>query len=93
VNGFAVDPDELRDGGGTLAKLGEELGEHNTAGWFMAPEEVGHDGLAAELRDFQKHLTAAIAMFRRDVEEASGRLRASADLYEDQDTQAFGGLR
>src|SRR2546421_9405817 len=65
MNGFAVDPAELRDGASRLNKLGEELGEHDSTRWFTAPEEVGHDCLAAALGEFQTNLTTAIAAYRR----------------------------
>lgn len=90
MNGFGTDTGELRDGARVLTNLSNELGDHSATRWFMAPEEVGHHGLAAELEAFQTHLTNAIVVFRRDVEEASDRLRATADDYEDLDNRSYG---
>lgn len=93
MNGFAVDPAELRELAGKVAQVADELGEHNATRWFTAAEEVGHDDLAAQLREFQTRLTTAIDTLRVDFEEASFRLGANAESYEDLDARSAGRLR
>jgi len=92
MDGFTVDPAELLDGAKALAGLDEDLGEHSAMRWFMAPEEVGHETLAAELREFQAQLNAAMNTFRQDLQEASNGVRDTANAYQDLDTRLPGDL-
>jgi hypothetical protein len=87
MDGFAVDPGELRHAAGDFAQLRESLDSHRSLKYAMTPSEAGDAALAEAIEAFQDALTAVVRATSIDLGEIASRLDASAELYERSDDE------
>ena len=83
MEGFSLDPAELRAAAAKLSAAASGIEEHTALRYTMDPAEIGHSGLAAQLEQFQRQLAQAVRTLRDDTHETGDRLRLTVTHYEE----------
>ena len=83
---FAIDPDALRSASAVVEGLVDGLAGAPTGG----SADVGHEGLAAAVSDFERQTSTSWSARRGTTASIAHALRRTAQIYEAADDEAAG---
>ena len=90
---LAADPAALLRAAAVLRTLAAEYRDQPLTRYWMAPEETGHDDLAAALAEFQQAADGLARHLPEDLTDIAYRLAGTAAGYQHADTAVADQLR